>query len=76
MPDVIINEKYIVMLKETKVDDPPEEIPQILGESFYLQIGVYRDYNNARKVRDILNLKDLMRVLSMLNQMAQDYILL
>ena len=35
----------------------PEEIPQVLGESFYLQIGVYRDYKNARKVRDVLNLK-------------------
>ena len=57
MPNVIIDEKYIEMLKETKVDDPPEEIPQILGESFYLQIGVYRDYGNARKVRDVLNLK-------------------
>ena len=57
MPNVVINEKYIDMLKETKIDDPPEEIPQILGESFYLQIGVYRDYKNARKVRDVLNLK-------------------
>ena len=57
MPNVVVNEKYIDMLKETKMDDPPEDIPQILGESYYLQIGVYRDYKNARKVRDVLNLK-------------------
>ena len=35
----------------------PDNIPEVLGQSFYLQIGVYKDYNNARKVRDILNLK-------------------
>ena len=57
MPNVVVNEQYIDMLKETKIDDPPEDIPQILGESYYLQIGVYRDYKNARKVRDVLNLK-------------------
>ena len=57
MPNVVVNEKYLDMLKESKIDDPPEDIPQILGESYYLQIGVYRDYKNARKVRDVLNLK-------------------
>ena len=30
---------------------------QDLGNSFYLQIGVYKEYNNARRVRDVLNLK-------------------
>ena len=57
IPDIIINEEYLGMLKKTSEVKTPDNIPQILGQSFYLQIGVYKDYNNARKVRDILNLK-------------------
>ena len=37
--------------------DIPDNIPEVLGQSFYLQIGAYKEYSNARKVRDVLNLK-------------------
>lgn len=57
MPNVKVNESYINMLEEIDISKSPSNIPVVLGQSFYLQIGVYRDYNNARKVRDILNLK-------------------
>ena len=58
MPSVKVDDEYIEMLKEVSIDDRiPKDIPEILGQSFYLQIGVYKEYNNARKVRDILNLK-------------------
>ena len=57
MPNVVIDEEYTDMLKNSSIKDTPDDIPEILGISFYLQIGVYRDYNNARKVRDVLNLK-------------------
>ena len=46
------------MLKKTEgKSEIPDNIPEVLGQSFYLQIGVYKEYNNARKVRDVLNLK-------------------
>ena len=36
----------IEMLKEVSIDDRiPRDIPEILGQSFYLQIGVYKEYN-------------------------------
>ena len=57
IPDIIINEDYIQMLNEKEIKETPINIPEILGNSFYLQIGVYKDYRNARKVRDVLNLK-------------------
>ena len=57
IPDITINENYTDMLNEISDNSTPDDIPEILGQSFYLQIGVYRDYNNARKVRDILILK-------------------
>ena len=57
IPDIQINEEYLEMLKEITIEETPKDIPQIFGQSFYLQIGVYKEYNNARKVRDILNLK-------------------
>jgi len=58
IPNIKIRDEYVEMFKATSVDSNiPDNIPAILGESFYLQIGAYREYNNARKVRDILNLK-------------------
>ena len=57
IPNIIISEEYIDMLKNSSFKDTPNDIPKVLGRSFYLQIGVYKDYNNARKVRDVLNLK-------------------
>ena len=57
MPNVNIDEKYIDMLKNSSFKETPENIPEVLGQYYFLQIGVYSDYNNARKVRDILNLK-------------------
>tara|TARA_Y100000741_G_scaffold362194_1_gene347507 strand:- start:559 stop:1341 length:783 start_codon:yes stop_codon:yes gene_type:complete len=57
IPNVAINEEYIDMLENSSFQTTPDNIPRVLGQSFHLQIGVYKDYNNARKVRDILNLK-------------------
>ncbi|MAV64240.1 MAG: hypothetical protein CMG00_03505 [Candidatus Marinimicrobia bacterium] len=57
MPNVKIKDEYMGMLQSANVKNTPSSIPSVWGKSFYLQIGVYRDYNNARKVRDILNLK-------------------
>tara|TARA_B100001287_G_scaffold273822_1_gene277995 strand:+ start:138 stop:917 length:780 start_codon:yes stop_codon:yes gene_type:complete len=57
IPNININDDYNDLLAEVKSTKIPAEIPQSLGQSYYLQIGVYNDYSNARKVRDILNLK-------------------
>ena len=57
IPDIEINKDYIQMLNEKEIKETPADIPETLGKSFYLQIGVYKDYKNARKVRDVLNLK-------------------
>ena len=57
IPNIEVNEEYIDMLKKVSIKDTPDDIPKSFGESFYLQIGVYKDYGNARKVRDILNMK-------------------
>ena len=57
IPTITINENYLDMLKEIEVKEIPENIPNNLGDSFYLQIGVYKEYSNARRVRDVLNLK-------------------
>ena len=57
IPNVKIDDKYTDMLKNLDIEQIPNTIPQNFGQSFYLQIGVYKNYNNARKVRDVLNLK-------------------
>tara|TARA_Y100000768_G_scaffold379445_1_gene355205 strand:+ start:1669 stop:2451 length:783 start_codon:yes stop_codon:yes gene_type:complete len=57
MPNVNINDEYIDLLKSTSYHDTPDDIPKVLGQYYFLQIGVYADYSNARKVRDVLNLK-------------------
>ena len=57
MPNINVNEEYVDMLKSSSYQDTPDDIPKVLGEYYFLQIGVYSDYGNARKVRDVLNLK-------------------
>jgi len=57
IPDIKINDDYSDMLNNILVTEIPSNIPKNLGDSYYLQIGVYKDYSNARKVRDVLNLK-------------------
>ena len=57
IPNIKINDDYIDMLNNVSVVEIPSNIPRNLGDSYYLQIGVYKDYSNARKVRDVLNLK-------------------
>ncbi len=58
IPDIRIQDEYSKMLEGLSVGAKiPNNIPEVLGQSFYLQIGVYKEYNNARKVRDVLNLK-------------------
>jgi len=57
IPNIEIHEDYLDMLEQAEVAEIPEDIPNNLGNSFYLQIGVYKEYNNARRVRDVLNLK-------------------
>tara|TARA_Y100000996_G_scaffold286590_1_gene226215 strand:- start:10 stop:789 length:780 start_codon:yes stop_codon:yes gene_type:complete len=57
IPNININDEYNNLIDNISVNSIPSTIPQNFGDSYYLQIGVYKDYNNARKVRDILNLK-------------------
>lgn len=58
IPNISIKDEYNSMLKKTGgQSEIPDNIPEVLGQSFYLQIGAYKEYNNARKVRDVLNLK-------------------
>ena len=58
IPDIDISDDYADMLSNNvAVKEIPSNIPKNLGDSYYLQIGVYKDYSNARKVRDVLNLK-------------------
>ena len=57
IPNIDISDTYLDMIDNVSVEEIPINIPTDLGNSFYLQIGVYKDYNNARKVRDVLNLK-------------------
>jgi tetratricopeptide (TPR) repeat protein len=57
IPNIKIDDQYNDLLAQTKKSPIPLDIPQNLGQSYHLQVGVYKDYSNARKVRDILNLK-------------------
>ena len=58
IPNIHINDEYNEMFNMIDIGGiVPDNIPEVLGQSFYLQIGVYKEYNNARKVRDVLNLK-------------------
>ena len=58
IPNISIKDEYSSMLKKIGgQSEIPDNIPEVLGQSFYLQIGAYKEYNNARKVRDVLNLK-------------------
>ena len=57
IPNININDEYNNLIDNVSITSIPSNIPQNFGDSYYLQIGVYKDYNNARKVRDVLNLK-------------------